>query len=657
MVIELDVTQYKPLGVASDDYTEAIELALQDMPAGKSLSTCPGAPTLEYSGCILRFPTIDTRYRITRTIVLPADRSVALLGTGPFGVTIFLDQDLYARPPDGLPVGYAFLLPGATSGGRVTSGTRRSVLFERLTLVGGGIAFKDDVPTWTAIRECVFRDAPDWAVNVLGQEAIDFEMDGCTVTGCARGAALDAAHNGVRRVRRTRFVDNFGADLQVGAGSHITACAFEGKPEGAEAQPFVQVKGTGGNVRIRDCSFGTAMGAPETLVCLGGPPAGPDVNEPVRDVQIVGCHMWIRDAWNTPPGSLPPCAVRLRAPTIGLQLRACSVWSGNLVLSEDFFGGLAGQLGSSLSFTGTWPPSSAQLVFDNVVSNLAIHPPALPALFSHGGRGFDVVGETATRAAGRGSDPFRGTTNLLLGSPGSDDGVLSWFSSGSAGLVDGSDGGDSPLGFHYSVSRNGSGAAWVEQAVSFEDWTSLIGEPMVFSCWMRSNGQIEDVPDMAGIRIEIQLNSLPIGGSAHRAIRLSTGWERYHVVAPRIPDLPAAAAAVMKVLIHLGESDEATGGTLSFCGAQLEPGDAPTPLTASGLDKLGAAVHSARAAQSLSLGPLVLGTTSEAPITTDGFNRGDALLNAKPKGKGDYDGWVCVLDGKELAWKRYGMLE
>lgn len=657
-VTELIVTDYKdPYDGVPDDFTDAIELALAKLPKGLTLDLCNGEKLTGRRGCILRFPARATRYRITRTIVLPADRSVALVGTGPFGVTIHFDPDPSSQfDPDansvvwpGKPAGYAFLVAGAPGG---------SVLFERLTFLNGGLAFNGDTK-WSGVRDCVFRGAPHWAISMLGGDVTGLDVDGCTVTGCANGFSLTTPHSGLRRVRRTRFDDNMGPDLRLGAGSHVSACTFTGKPEGFENQPFVEVVAPAQDIRIRDCSFGTAAGAPLTLISIGGPVGGSITFEPVRDVQLVACQLWIREP-DSEGLTNKPCAVRLCAPVIGVQIRGCSVWSGGLVVAEDFFAAELLVLDTVPSFMIPWG-ESAHLTFDNVVSNIAIFPPALPTLFSHGGRGFEVAGLSGTRAAGRGDDQFRGTRNMLRHAAANvDPGDGAWVRKGSLKPIVSIGDPKSPVGISYEAERSGPGAAWVEQVVPFEDWKAPPEGPLVFSCWIRGT-------EGSGFRMEISVGWLAVGGSSVHALRLSNTWQRFFVVAHRLPKLPVGVEALVRAKIHVGETDQDASASIFFCGAQLEAGDRPTVLTAgwplegAASSTGGAVLHHGRAAQDLSVGPLTIGTATTAPKDTDGFNLGDALLNAKPKVSGDdVDGWVCVDVGTgdtvQKAWRGFGPL-
>ena len=669
-----------------NDYTDAIVEALKHVPPLAAEAVCDPPELVEHSGCILRFPAKKGGYRITRTIVLPAGVSVALMGTGPFGVSIILDQDPDDALPPGVPYGYAFLVPKPNPG----EGAQASLLVERLTLIDGGIAFEGDRRGWSSIRDCVFRGAPDWAVAVLSNDVTNLEIDGCTVASCAKGFSLAAPHSGIRRVRGTRFHDNSGTDLRVGSGDHVSACTFEGKPEDVPQAAFVEVASGSRGVRIRDCSFGSALGAPATLIGIGGSPGGPLSGVPVRDIQIVACQLWIRE----PDGedvAAKPCAVRLRAPTIGVQIRGCNVWSGGLIVSEDYYGTALAAAGQLVAGNPLTLPT--QLMFDNVVSNVVIFPPALPALFDCGGRGFEVSGESGIRAAGRGDDPSRGTVNLLREVASADPSAAPWFCHGSAMPLSVVEDADSPLGLAYRVVRNGPGLAWVEQAVAYDALSPFDAEPLVFSCWIRGESSGDLNLTSTAFRLEVSFGGLSVGGSPKRPIRLSGSWERHHVTAFRLPTVPFGDERVLTVRVYVGEADTEVLGSLRFCGAQLEPGDRPTGLIVNGVGVatpalsnaptatvggglypgqpisaskaiLDVPLHAARAMQEVSVGLLVIGSAVAAPATAEGYNPGDALLNSSPSADSkvvDFDGWVCVeqvaADGSvNKAWKAYGPL-
>ena len=539
----------------------------------------PGGGTFQRPSRAFRIllPTPPEYYRITELLLIDNFAHVALVGEAPGAVTLVSAK-------------YDYLFRVVTSD---ALSKQNPVMFEGLNFVGGGIMIDSYLQRYMAIRDCHFRDAPRWAIDLLPDaggnsgvvnvDVTDCVFEGCgpcveTVTNKATNPNLITQGGGINldfqqvldwSVSRCRFIDNPGIDVHVAfSGLSLRDCTFSGKPAAQGHRPYVLVSRGADALRIIDCTFGDEPAPPRDLVVLGPEvglkPVPSDYlrgysSTPISDLVFDGC------VFGGPTTERQPelnawSGIRLRAPPQGLVVRSCAAWELGALIREDYLflarrdithawsqGELKGPDGTVVDqpAAGTLPVDAPARCLHNVVAHCTMLS-GVTSLLSEGGHGFEVVGAALLPLVDRGQPRWRGGGNRLVSTRhadllGAKDYVLSnpptWEITGA---VTGSPSAPSPhpLGIDSVTSVTltqdyalGTQGARVRQRLSWSRAERMLkGGPLVFSIWLRSP---DDQPRYAALTI--QVGAMLVAGSHFSTVTVGPEWRRYWV-AGRAPD-------------------------------------------------------------------------------------------------------------------------
>ena len=598
--------------------------------------------------CRIVFPTPKRYYRVSKPILIPGSKALALVGTARNAVAIRLlavaDEPAPAYP-------YVFMVEKASGVNSLTP--EHPCLFERLSLIGGGIAFLKGGRGSKSLRECTFLGSKSWAViDEAGAEtqSIGGEIADCIIYKCAKGVCIGQAPAGTWNIRRSRFDQNFGLDLEIlGSGCHVSDCDFEGKAAGSKAA-FIAIKGSGGDLRFNDVRLGGSANVPTDFVRLG--PDNEWTSAPIADVQFVGCDLHgavSTDAWGHPAPSEDEAraALRLAAPTQGLQLRSCTTGGFLAIVSEHGF--QMALVAQSAGDPGTTPKQAAygEACYDNVIAH---HFERIPSrvVASAGGRGFEVFGRALRERMARSAEPERSGGNLLVSSEPSPPEWGGWHFD-DVKLTLGKPV-DSPLPApqEWSIDVGVSGVE-LRQLLEVEA-VDFANRPAVFSAWFRTDSS--SVP-LSFVHMRVLYGSVTIGGSAEIRLPVGAEWVRHFVLVEQVPE-----EAVNSLAVSIVFGDPAKPA-LRMRGPQFEVGPIPTAYNPSA----GSSPHEKRQNQSLVVGPIVIGyawSVMEGPADVDGelvapsnWRAGDGLINLRAA-SGTPDGWVCVEHAGVKTWHSYG---
>lgn len=690
-------------GDGQSDDTCAIRAAIAMVPRAGYVASAVTGSQRPVGGAIIRFPTADPCYVVTERIDIPWHKGTAMVGDAPFGATIRLD---------GLPQSHVFAVrsgepvdgvaDGDFAGDGLGWNTSIARSFERLNLVGGGVVLDPYLKLWTSFRDCVFRNTTTWALDTrkalnADSDIVNVEIQRCTFSGCAGGVRAAYPQLVGWSIDQCRFEANTDVDVYAQVGEvHITNSDFVGRPGDKRDRPYVQVETPGQAMTITNCRLGAEPQPPRDLIVLGPlPPVGVSVSAGT-DVHIEGCVFGGPATAPTDDDMSAHSIVRIRLGMVGLRIRSCTVWSFHRLVCEEAYE-TAVQVASTawqgkVSATG-WPElfkhyALTGLVGQSLVANILIRG-TLGTVFTRGGRGFEVVGESLMRRLGRGMPYTRHGGNRLRDT----ESMVPNF--------EGSKAWDSPLNLTVTwaadpTSPNGTAswkltrkvgklfAARISQTLDAQTAKAMFtGGPAVLSVWLRADAgkaamaRLSVVVDPHDTLAEPKAILLAVSPM----LRLTERWQRFTLLVERMPVRgtttlgaptfddhevnPIALDTYLRPVVRIdhGAKEDQTEASAQesviwVAQPQFELGDTATPYApSSDTDE----PHAERPEQALMLGSAVVGY-GDGPPTMGRYLRGDLVLNTAPTIGGDnaWRGWVCTspTTGQAPAkWVPFGRIK
>lgn len=236
-------------------------------------------------------------------IDIPAGVPVVIRAEAPMGVRLnYIGQR-----------GYMFLVKAGW----------RSVTFENLIFVGGGIAYEGGVRRSQTVRDCVFQDIVTGpAIQTLGASVIDVEIARCWFNRCAGGVWNLYNASDIWVIRHCIFNRNTDTDVIIkSSGVTVRNCNFETRATNYD-KPYI-LSSYGLDVNIVENRFGpevdTGVGPPQYAITIGETGAGQETGT-VGPHYIAGNSFFGMNPFGTTSATQAKAAIHLSKGTFGSRV-------------------------------------------------------------------------------------------------------------------------------------------------------------------------------------------------------------------------------------------------------------------------------------------------------------------------------------------------